>query len=209
MLPAFLVTIQFAVINGDLLCMYNNYPACYAPFMKRKDGDYCSGAPQTIKCIKEEALACEVEEYREVLDIESTLQKICQPGTDLNKMYEKHKTCNFELANKAAGPCHDDLDAALQGYQTTGSKMQDERELFKLECRYNDPEIICTEEKVKETCGDEALFFHRNFTEPKNELTLRTCIENTAASNFGNFWELLLLHLSALLLVILMSNTNL
>ncbi|KAG8196910.1 hypothetical protein JTE90_027614 [Oedothorax gibbosus] len=209
MLPAFLLAIQFAVINGDLLCMYDNYPACYAPLFRRKNGEYCSGAPQTIKCIKEEAFACEVEEYREVLDLESTLQKMCQPGTNLNKMYEKHKTCYFELANKAAVPCYDDLDAARQGYHSTGSIHQDKLELLKLECRYNDPGIICTEEKVKETCGDEALLFYRNFTEPNHELALRTCIENIAASSFGNFWKLLLLHVSTLLLVILMSNINL
>ncbi|KAG8182830.1 hypothetical protein JTE90_000437 [Oedothorax gibbosus] len=68
-----------------MMCIYQKYPKCYILLLRRKDNDYCTAAPETIKCMKEDAAKCQSEEPKVIADLETVMHDVCERGTQLNR----------------------------------------------------------------------------------------------------------------------------
>ncbi|GFS59742.1 uncharacterized protein NPIL_697501 [Nephila pilipes] len=157
------------VVSSDMWCMQKWLTECI--LNAGSETPVCNALKKANECIRSGAIFCDVENSVLVQNYLNTNDEICREGSIMFEMYLKHESCVFQ--DEANFECM--LPAFLKIRKLNRRKSNYNDEVQKILCKYQDRGYECIDNSVLERCGEEALMFKRNYSNPEVAFSREAC----------------------------------
>lgn len=180
----FVLTALLGIASCDIVCMQFKLSSCFAVLALRHFGNpICGANTELTDCLRNSARECGVESEPIVGEVVARYTETCKEGTEMNDLYQKHKTCVFQDAAIGNGVCMRPIltEVLRMGFPSPTREYQER--VLKVACKYGDSGNKCIDDNINSTCGAEAAQFRHHLSDPSVRLSNQACEEVEAETN--------------------------
>ncbi|GFS44285.1 uncharacterized protein TNIN_485261 [Trichonephila inaurata madagascariensis] len=163
------------VVSCDMKCMHSKFAQCFTTLALRYyRNPICSAHSELDQCLKAGARSCGVENTNTVKEVLRTYAETCTPGTSMNAMFLKHQYCVFMRAAAGNSQCLMPTLREIRGLGYPGQANYEDK-VLRIACKNADTGNRCVDDNTRDVCGQEALEFRRNLSNPAIALSNEAC----------------------------------
>ncbi|GFS59735.1 uncharacterized protein NPIL_697471 [Nephila pilipes] len=163
------------VVACDMKCMQRKLSQCFATLALRYfRNPICSAHSELDQCLKTGSQDCDMENSSTVKEVIRIYAETCTEGTPMNAMYQKHRRCVFERAAMVNGQCMRPVFREIMELGFPGQSNYEDK-VLKIACKHGDSGNKCIDDGIRDICGDEAVMFRRNLSNPSIALSNEAC----------------------------------
>ncbi|GFR11986.1 uncharacterized protein TNCT_253971 [Trichonephila clavata] len=178
------------VVSCDMKCMYYKFYLCFTTLaLQYNRSPLCGSHIELDLCLESGARSCGVEDTNTVKEIIRVYAETCTPGTSMNAMFHKHHHCVSITAAAGNSQC---LRPMFTEIRALGSPRQANYgdKVMRIACKHDEAGTRCINNNIRNLCGQEAVTFRTNLSNPTSTLSNEACrLVSQQSSQYSNRYK--------------------